>query len=98
MSYVKPSYDPLLGQRPKLSLERRGGGHRQKHPIPKWSHQQELDRLIGKEVRVTHGEAEYTFGMLVNADAFTIQLAQKDQSVVTYFKHSIRSYQELKKA
>ena len=79
-----------------FTVERRGNGHRQKHPMPKWSHQRELEGLIGKEITVifehrAYGVSEVS-GMLVNADAFAIQLAQTNKSIVTYYKHSIRSY------
>lgn len=92
--------------RPKLVIDRRGSGHRQKHPMPRWSHQQELDSMMGKEITISFksqsferiGEvvqcsAEHVTGMLVNADSFTIQLGTVNKSVVTYFKHDIRSYE-----
>ena len=94
-----------LNDLPKLTVERRGNGHRQKHPMPKWSHQRELEGMIGKEITLIFDEHGYQTvgelsvsvnetitGMLVNADAFAIQLAFINKSVVTYYKHSIRGY------
>jgi hypothetical protein len=78
-----------------LIVERRGGGHRQKHPMPKWSHQRELESMIGKNITLTFNAPHLQpslSGMLTAADSFTIQLAGNDKSVMTYFKHSIRGY------
>lgn len=82
----------------KFKLERRGNGHRQKHPMPTWSHQRELESLIGKEIYLYfHDDSNlFTSGMVIAADQFTIQLANSRKSVMTYFKHAIRSYEEKK--
>lgn len=74
-----------------FAVERRGNGHRQKTAIPKWSHQQELERLIGKEIVVLI-DGIHILGMLTAADAFTMQIAREDKSVFTYFKHAITGY------
>jgi hypothetical protein len=93
--------------RPVFKLERRGNGHRMKTAMPRWSHQQELERLIGKEVMLTLAQQltqrvgdvetsvmDVVIGKLTAADAFTIQLIHSDKSVVTYFKHDIQSFEE----
>jgi sRNA-binding regulator protein Hfq len=67
-----------------------------KNSKPKrWSHQRELDSLIGEEVKVTFlaGRHDFVSGMLVASDAYTIQLATNHKSVMTYFKHGIRCYE-----
>jgi hypothetical protein len=71
-------------------------------PKPKrWSHQDELDGHKGKLITLVLGHDDVVHGMLVNTDAFTIQLAvvkdldKSDQlgRVLTFFKHSIDAYQ-----
>lgn len=82
------------GFRPKLVIERRTSGHRQKTPMPakqKWSHQRELEEMYGKEIIMAINGREIT-AVLLNADAFTVQLSLKDKSVVTYFKRVIDGY------
>jgi hypothetical protein len=70
--------------------------HRPDMKPKRWSHQDELDAMIGKEVCVTflHGDPGVSWikGMLVAADAFTLQLAVGNKSVMTYFKHGILYY------
>ncbi len=93
---------------PIFKVEHRGNGHREKLKgikLRKWSHQNELEEMIGKEIVVTFNNlmynhiedigqsyADHVYGMLINADAYTVQIAHPDKSVMTYFKHSIRCY------
>jgi hypothetical protein len=80
--------------RPKFTSERL----KQRRPVEpkKWSHQQDLNNLMGKKITITFagaiGANDFAVGVLTGADQFTIQLLQ-DKSVVTYFKHDMRSFE-----
>lgn len=64
-----------------------------------WSHQNELKEHIGKKIAVMSVEGDEYEGVLVNADAYTIQIrhVQDIKSEVTdvFFKHAIGAYRLL---
>jgi hypothetical protein len=86
-------------QRPFQVEVRRPGERRPirlKDNKPKrWSHQDELTSLIGKEIALVfvNGTGSVV-GLLTNADAFTLQLVLRNKSIRTYFKHAIAEYAE----
>jgi hypothetical protein len=68
---------------------------RGRKPI-RWSHQNELDTLRGRNVVLSVAGGSVT-GMLVEADQFAIKISGEflhtgKQSTMTYFKHSIESF------
>ena len=86
-----------------VDFERRSNsGPRQtlRAPKPKrWSHQDDLDALVGKRIGIiTTGEG-HEIGRLVAADQFALKLAIEGQSSLTsptiVFKHAIRCFAEL---
>ena len=78
--------------RPKLEIVRKG--ERMKTPMPKWSHQHDLNSMLGTDITLIFGPInDFVTGTLLSADAFTIQLAHDTKSVMTYFKHAIRGFQ-----
>jgi hypothetical protein len=96
-----PPKDPRSTLRLPPQQDRR---HQRPFRAPKprrWSHQDELDGHKGKLITLVLGQDDVVHGMLVNADAFTIQMAvvkdldKTDQvgRVLTFFKHSIDAYQ-----
>lgn len=83
-----------------VDFERRSNsGPRQtlRAPKPKrWSHQDDLDALIGKRVVVVAIEGGHSFGVLLAADQFTLKLDLEGQSLVTshyvVFKSALSSF------
>ena len=58
----------------------------------RWSHQSELNNLIGKRIYICFDTESHVRGTLVNADQFTLCIANDDKYSTTYFKHAIRGY------
>jgi hypothetical protein len=67
-------------------------GERQKFKPKAWSHQDELKEAVGKTVRMAFLDDSSATGVLVSADAFTLRV-RDEQSVFTYFKHSMIGYE-----
>lgn len=77
--------------------------HRKPKPKPKaWSHQNDLTAAKGKQIQI-HTHEGMVNGTLLDADQFTIKVrttlndgdylaAQKDQSIVTYFKSALTGF------
>ena len=86
-----------MSKRPFV-VERKG--ERNRMPLPKWSHQKELESMIGKEIEITIvGSGDNIAGVLTGADLWAVQIfVASDKSVVTYMKHSIRSFRAAKPA
>lgn len=58
----------------------------------KWSHQRELESLIGKKLYVHAREGILLYGVLTAADQFTLQITFDDDSSVTLYKSSLTFY------
>ncbi|TXN07931.1 hypothetical protein FV222_01450 [Methylobacterium sp. WL103] len=88
MNHARPAHVErrTIGARPKLTP-----------PKPKaWNHQDELRERRGKPFILTLTDGSKIEGYLAEADQFTLKVRFADengQSVVTFSKHSIRSYQ-----
>lgn len=67
-------------------------GWNRKNKAKRWSHQDELNTLKGRNVQIL-AFGTWNEGLLVEADQFAlkIQLTGR-QSTVTYFKHAIDAY------
>lgn len=75
--------------RHKLSLSK------QKSRQKRWSHQDELEALKGKRLRITTADGHFFFGTLVEADQFTIKVDRTDGlKPVVVFKSGLTSFQE----
>jgi sRNA-binding regulator protein Hfq len=60
----------------------------------KWSHQNELDSLKGREIKlfvVGETPGNFTKGTLIEADQFSIKV-KAQQSTMTIFKHQIVAF------
>ena len=63
------------------------------HKPKAWNHQDDLKSLKGKSVGIEMQNASEVFGVLLEADQFTLKILETNtQSVVTYFKHSLTSF------
>lgn len=61
------------------------------HKPKRWSHQDDLQEMVGKQIKINVLGAS-RIGILLAADAFTLKLDGGGQSAMTYFKHSLLSY------
>lgn len=67
------------------------GGSRRIPQKPKqaaWTHEDELHKYIGKEIKVHWNDSEISVATLIQVDKFTLLLKGKD-IVVMAFKHAI---------
>lgn len=62
-----------------------------------WSHEDELQALRGKVVKLTMVDDTWPQGVLLEADRYTVMLGHGHlgQSKLTYFKSAIVSFQEV---
>lgn len=61
-----------------------------------WSHQRELESLKGKMIYVLQNDGNGITAVLLEADQFCLKLEIRNgayTSVLTVFKHDLRSYQ-----
>lgn len=76
-----------------FKVEHKGGKLRAGPKLKSWTHQDDLKALKGKEVTLVALDRTEIFGLLLEADQFTIKILETaSQSVVTYFKHTLASF------
>ncbi len=82
----------LVGDMSNSTAPRGFGGKHNKAKDKKWSHQDELATLRGRQVQI-EVRGDTLVGELVEADQFALKFrANGQQSTVTYFKHAIDNY------
>ncbi|MCK1543282.1 hypothetical protein IVB12_15305 [Bradyrhizobium sp. 179] len=84
---------PFRAPRPPFKREN-ASDRKQFKPKP-WSHQGDLTAAKGKTIDIFFGPSDGIRGVLLEADQFSLKLEISDgtnKSVLTYFKHSIRSF------
>jgi len=79
-------------RKPYPVVERKGERRPIKVRPKKWSHQHDLDALVGKKIRIQFRNGDVETGELVAADQYALKLACSDQSAMTYFKSDMRGY------
>jgi hypothetical protein len=72
-------------------------GERIKIKPKRWTHQQELEGAVGRQIYIAHNDGLSSNGQIAAVDAFTIKIvsphaAPDQQSAVTIFKSSIKHY------
>jgi sRNA-binding regulator protein Hfq len=64
-------------------------------PRPKrWSHQDELDALKGKAIRIVYTNGDETKAVLIEADQFALKVQIEGEKPSVVFKHSIAEFGE----
>jgi hypothetical protein len=86
---------PVNFPRSQMPFKTERAGDRKPFKPKRWSHQQDLEKLKGKKVDLVYPNGEWVRGVLLEADQFTLRVdigSENHQSVLTVFKHSLRSY------